>query len=124
MKHRGEILRLRIEQSGIAKTVICKSLDIWENTLTNWCSTENLGWEKLLMVGEIIAYDFSEDFPQIMHLKYNRKEEILYVSEPVEAYKMATSESIETLVQTVTELKKDLKKALQLLEKLISSKPQ
>lgn len=59
---------------------------------------------------------FSEEIPELKFLSYDKKLNALIVNEPVEAYKAATSESNEVLIQAVSEMKKDNKKILQLLK--------
>ncbi len=121
--HRGELLKKYFDKSGLSRVVFCNSMDISDNTLTSWCNTPELGFEKLLMASPIVLHDFSEEIPDLKFLTYNKKMNALIVSEPVEAYKAGTSESNEALIQAVAELKKDNKKIIALLEKLIASNP-
>lgn len=121
--HRGELLKKYFDKSGLSRVVFCNSMNISDNTFTNWCNSPELGFEKLLMAEPIVLHDFSEEIPGLKFLTYDKDLNALIVKEPVEAYKAATSESNEALIQAVSELKKDNNKIIQLLEKLISSNP-
>lgn len=105
-KHRGEVLKKVVDESGMPLVVICNSLNISLGTLTNWCNSRNLGWEKLLQAGEVLGYDFAIDFPNLKNMKYDKKLEMIYISEPVEAYKAVASEQMKKLEKDVAKLNK------------------
>ncbi len=61
VEHRGEFLRLKIEESGVKKSKIFKLLNISSRTLYNYFKRPNLDVEIMVQIGRIIQYDFSRD---------------------------------------------------------------
>jgi transposase-like protein len=66
MKHRGEIVRQRIDQQGVKMGVIAKNLGTDRSTLYRWLDQANMDVNKVEQIGKVIKWDFREDFPDIM----------------------------------------------------------
>lgn len=65
MKHRGEIVRLAIERSGLNKSTVADRLGISRAGLYKWFDVMTLSWDRVFEIGKIINHDFSEDFPEL-----------------------------------------------------------
>lgn len=65
MKHRGEIVRLAIEKSGINKSAVASRIGITRAGLYKWFDVMNLSWDKVFKIGQAINHDFSEEFVEL-----------------------------------------------------------
>ena len=59
--HRGEIVKEQILLSGMKISHIAAKLGITRATLHNWLREKDLRMEKILRVGSVIEYDFSNE---------------------------------------------------------------
>jgi hypothetical protein len=64
-KHRGEIVNEKVQKSGMKLKTITEGMDISRPTWYSWMDDPNLGYDKILAIGKIINYDFSQDFPDL-----------------------------------------------------------
>ena len=64
-KHRGEALEIAIKEGPYSIKTLAKKLRISRNTLYNKFKKHDLSYEFILQVGDIIHYDFKEDFPEL-----------------------------------------------------------
>lgn len=101
--HRGELLKKYFVKSGLSRVIFCNSLGITDNTLTNWFNTPELGFEKLMMAAPFVLHDFSEEIPLLKFLSYDRKNEMIILTEPVEAYQAANDKSIQVIISRLDE---------------------
>lgn len=81
MKHRGEILQKRFEQSELKFITVRQKLGVSHNTIKNWFLMPNLEWEKVIAFGKAIGHDFRVDFPEMPDIIYSG-----VVEEPEETY--------------------------------------
>lgn len=66
MKHRGDILRKEIDKSKVSKSKIAQELGITRRTLYNYFEEADLPYPIIEKVGEIIMFDFSVYFPELL----------------------------------------------------------
>ncbi len=110
-QHRGEIAAQRIKESQISLISIYTRLGIAQNTLTNWLEKEDLGFDKILQIGELIGYDFSKDFPDLKNLRYDSATSRIYsLSEPDETYKTALDEKFMAINKRLDRHEEEIKK--------------
>lgn len=64
-KHRGEILEMAVRKSPYPIKALAEKLGISRNTLYNKFREHNLNYDFILKVGDIIHYDFKDDFPEL-----------------------------------------------------------
>jgi len=65
MKHRGEIFKKALEESGVKVIHLAKAIKVDKKTIYNWYSTPNIPLEKLVEIGKVLNYDFSQDVPEM-----------------------------------------------------------
>ncbi|MDU0372185.1 helix-turn-helix domain-containing protein [Hymenobacter endophyticus] len=65
MSHQGEILQEAIKNSGISITRIVDELGITRPTIYRKFKEETLDYTFVKKVGDIISYDFSQDFTSL-----------------------------------------------------------
>lgn len=63
--HRGEILEIAVRKSPYSIKKLAEKLRINRNTIYNRFREHNLDYEFILKVGDIIKYDFQDDFPEL-----------------------------------------------------------
>jgi hypothetical protein len=63
--HRGKIVEERIIDSGRKLGFVFEKLRITRPTLRKWLDTPDLEFDKIIKIGKIINYDFSNDFKDI-----------------------------------------------------------
>lgn len=63
--HRGEIIRDAIKSSGVAIGVVAEKLGVSRKTLYNKFKEASIPYSFILRLGEVIHYDFSQDFPNL-----------------------------------------------------------
>jgi uncharacterized protein YjcR len=83
MINRGEIVRLAVVKSGMPKTRIAQRLGVHRNTIDNWFTRPDLEIEKILEIGKVIGYDFSEEINEM-------NKDIKVLKEPISAYNKLT----------------------------------
>ena len=83
--HMGEIIKKRIEESGMRLGDVAKRVGKVRNTFYNWYNRDELPLEDVIKIGRAIKHDFSEDFPALFN----------QVSDPAQTYggKVATEVS-------------------------------
>jgi len=62
---RGQIVKKAINESGISKRAVAKSVGKDYATLYNWFKDQDLSLDKIIQVGRAIKYDFSNEIPEI-----------------------------------------------------------
>lgn len=67
--HHGKIIEEQIYKSGHKKQEVAKRLGITRQTLSNKFKTPNLPLDFMLKIGALIAYDFSNDIPELKKVK-------------------------------------------------------
>lgn len=65
-KHRGEIVEEVVRRSGFPITRLAERLKISRNTLYNRFRSPDLSYEFISAVSDIIHYNFSLDFPELI----------------------------------------------------------
>jgi len=73
-KHRGEMVELAIRKSGYTITTISEKLGVSRNTLYNKFQKPNLNYDFIALVGQLIHYDFSNEFPVLKQISLDRSE--------------------------------------------------
>jgi len=68
LKHRGEILKKAISDSGMAITEIARRWGKTARTIYNKFDERNIPLDELLEIGKIISYDFSKEIPELKKL--------------------------------------------------------
>ncbi|MCC9135425.1 helix-turn-helix domain-containing protein [Pontibacter silvestris] len=63
--HKGEVIREAIKSSGVAIGVVAEKLGVSRKTLYNKFKEANIPYSFILRLGEVIHYDFSQDFPNL-----------------------------------------------------------
>ena len=86
MIHRVEIVKMRREQSGFKQSEVYALYPAPKNTFDGWLEQHNLSFVKILRIGQIIGWDFSEDFPEQKKMKYDEDEQVFIFREPGEPY--------------------------------------
>jgi hypothetical protein len=74
IKHRGEILRLAVNESGLSITLITKKARYSRSSYYNHVEDPELPYEVLERYGRALKHDFSEEFPQINSLRLEEEE--------------------------------------------------
>lgn len=69
MIHRGQLLREKIEQSGIKYSDVAKRIGISRQHLYNLFNKINVSLEVIIEVGKIIHHDFSNEIPELRRMK-------------------------------------------------------
>lgn len=64
-KHRGKALEIAVRRGSYSIKTLAEKLRISRNTLYNKFKDHNLSYDFILQVGDIIHYDFKEDFPEL-----------------------------------------------------------
>lgn len=59
----GEIIGLRIKESGKSRIKIAQDLGITTQTLRNWLKKDSLSWDDIRKIGKALPHDFTADFP-------------------------------------------------------------
>ena len=77
MKHRGEILKQKVEDSGKSVAEIAKKLGIHRSTLYRVFEEPFASFDYIVRVGKIINYDFAKDFVELEDPMRQIKEEEL-----------------------------------------------
>ncbi len=86
MIHRGEIVKMRIEQCGFKQVEVYTIYPAPKNTFDGWLEQHNLSFVKILRIGAIIGYDFSKDFEDLKTMKYDEAEQVFILRESGEPY--------------------------------------
>ena len=81
MQHRGEIVAEAVSKSGIKLSQLHRTLGISRPTLYRRFEDPNLSFEFIKQVGQIIHYDFSEEFKELASAPS-------VVAEPIAAYQL------------------------------------
>ena len=68
MKHKGEIVKKRVKESGVAVTEVAKRVGVCSKTMYNKYHKIDLKIDFIIKVGKAIYHDFSEDFPELKNL--------------------------------------------------------
>ena len=64
-QHRGEILEAVIRRSGYPLKALAERLGISRNTIYNKFREHDLSYDFIIRVGDIIHYDFTDEYPEI-----------------------------------------------------------
>lgn len=64
MKHKGEILKSRIKESGLAIKLIAERAGISSATIYRLYDVADVSFEHLQKIGKAIKHDFKNDFPE------------------------------------------------------------
>lgn len=64
-KHRGEIVKQKCIESGIALNTIAQKMGRNRGTLYNWFEKADLDIDSIVKIGQIIRHDFSEELPEL-----------------------------------------------------------
>lgn len=86
MKHRGEIVRMRIGKSGLSIAEVYERYPKPKNTFLAWLEQPDLSWDKIWRIGQIIGWDFREDFMELRKMKFNAAEGVFEFNEQFEEY--------------------------------------
>lgn len=77
IKHRGEVLRETVNESGLKITEIVKKAKFSRGSYYNHIKDPELPYDTLEKYGKAMRYDFSEEFPILNSLRLE-EEEIVY----------------------------------------------
>ncbi|MEL6152980.1 MAG: hypothetical protein AAFQ78_03035, partial [Bacteroidota bacterium] len=64
-QHRGEIVETIVRRSGYSIKSLAQKLRVSRNTIYNKFREQDLSYEFIANVGDVIHYDFTTDFPEI-----------------------------------------------------------
>ncbi len=64
-QHRGEILEAVVRKSGYSIKALTEKLGISRNTIYHKFREHDLSYDFIVRVGDVIHYDFTEDYPEI-----------------------------------------------------------
>ncbi|TXK26210.1 hypothetical protein FVR03_22020 [Pontibacter qinzhouensis] len=81
--HRGEIVKEAIKKSGIAVGVVADRIGLSRRTLYNKFKETSIPYSLILKIGEVIHYDFSEDFPHLSRKLKKENAENLPLTAPI-----------------------------------------
>jgi len=74
--HNGETVELVVRRDNISISELSRRLNVSRRSIYNWFSQENLSFEIICKIGDVLNHDFSSDFPEMsrtekhVHLKY------------------------------------------------------
>lgn len=104
MKHRGEIIKKAIEQSGIKKIDVAKSMKMSQSSLYRLFEDPFVTYDDILQIGKIIKHNFSKEFPELANPLTKSQEDNL-------DYKLKYMELAEKYIKVLEEKEQLLKKA-------------
>ena len=64
-QHRGEIVRRAVKASGLKLRKVYEALGKTRATLDRYFDKPDLDWDTIQKIGEVIRYDFGQDFKQL-----------------------------------------------------------
>ncbi len=64
-QHRGAIVEAIVRRSGFTIKVLAEKLRVSRNTVYNKFREQDLSYEFIAKVGEVVRYDFTTDFPEL-----------------------------------------------------------
>ncbi len=65
MKHRGEILREAVRQSGLTAKEITEKTKISHTRLYRMYKDPYVSFDELILLGKALRYNFASDFPEL-----------------------------------------------------------
>ncbi len=65
MKHRGEILREAVRQSGLTAKEITEKTKISHTRLYRMYKDPYVSFDELILLGKALRYNFANDFPEL-----------------------------------------------------------
>jgi len=74
IKHRGEILRQAVTESGISITKITRRAKYSRSSYYNHIEDPELSYDVLERYGRALKHDFSEEFPVMSSLRFEEEE--------------------------------------------------
>jgi predicted transcriptional regulator len=110
-KHRGEILKRAVADSGMSATRVAKALGVTRQTLYNRYDDPNVTRDFLIEVGKIIKYDFFQEIDSVKGLGPDGQQDA-----GQEKYNTGETETMLRLVRTQQELIDLQRRHLNLLE--------
>lgn len=63
--NRGEIVEKRVKEFGISNTKLAERMGYTRQAITDWFKKEDLAFDTIQRVGQVIRYDFSQDIPEL-----------------------------------------------------------
>jgi predicted transcriptional regulator len=114
VKHRGEILKKAIEQSGKEVKQLAKETKISRSTLYKAFEDPDPRLEYVFKIGKALNIDFSKDFPELSTNTTKESEENL-------TYKIKYMELAEKIIQVMEE-REEYRKELEDLKNQIGKK--
>ena len=64
-QHRGAVVEAIIRRSGFSIKVLAERLGVSRNTVYNKFREQDLSYEFIAKLGDVVRYDFTADFPEL-----------------------------------------------------------
>ena len=77
---------MRIGKSGLSIAEVYDRYPKPKNTFLGWLEQPDLSWDKIWRIGQIIGWDFREDFVELRKMKFNAAESVFEFNEQFEEY--------------------------------------
>ncbi len=65
--HNGETVELVVRRDNISISELSRRLNVSRRSVYNWFAQENLSFEIICRIGEILNHDFSKEFPTLFN---------------------------------------------------------
>jgi transcriptional regulator with XRE-family HTH domain len=65
--HNGETVELVVRRDNISISELSRRLNVSRRSIYNWFSQENLSFEIICKIGDVLNHDFSLDFPEMFN---------------------------------------------------------
>jgi hypothetical protein len=85
MKHKGELLKKAVEQSGMNITIIAKKINKSRGWFYSVFKNGKISIDTLLQIGNVIHYDFTSELKELK--KYKTNDSSMTLQEPETQYK-------------------------------------
>ena len=86
--HYGETVELVVRRDNISISELSRRLSVSRRSIYNWFSQENLSFEIICKIGEVLGHDFSVDFPELFS-KSDRQIQMKYFKENTLSHEFA-----------------------------------
>jgi len=63
--HYGETVELVVRRDNISISELSRRLSVSRRSIYNWFSQENLSFEIICKIGDVLGHDFSVEFPEL-----------------------------------------------------------
>ncbi|WP_242691555.1 HTH domain-containing protein [Desertivirga arenae] len=78
--HYGETVELVVRRDNISISELSRRLNVSRRSIYNWFSQENLNFEIICKIGDVLSHDFSVEFPELF-TKHHRLGQVKYFND-------------------------------------------